>query len=235
MSQYQFTKAEVNALFPECQSYGDLFRAFEKKLAEREEVVCQFSINGLALTEENEKKLQGTDLSELATLIVEAQQPNLLLSGLLKNWLKEIPHMLSANDQLAQELRFESMEGRLKKFVDLIDGCQLLVESLMSLDTMISDSQVVKGPSWLQAQKQMAEGIGEALQSFQKKDFAVLCDVLEYDLGHSLQTWKNILHELLKEIESGNLAQRNFFGQTSDGSVGVRVANSPVGGTPPGK
>jgi hypothetical protein len=122
--------------------------------------------------------------------------------NVLRNWSEQIPKMIQMNDDLATQIRFKGIEGQLKTLVDLIDESQLLVDSIISIDTAFSHLPVVQSESWRKAQKLMAHGIGEALQAFQKKDFNWLADILEYDMGHSLQTWMELLENLNQDVKN---------------------------------
>jgi hypothetical protein len=121
---------------------------------------------------------------------------------ILENGRVEIPKMIDVNDRLAQDFRFQGVEGRLRAFVSLIDSCQLLVDSLMTIDNLLANSATVQADTWKNAERNMATGIGEALQAFQKKDYTLLADVLEYDLGHSLQSWQELLGQLMVEVNN---------------------------------
>ena len=202
MSQLYFEKQDLIGKFGADATLGEVFGQIENELKSSQEVVCQFKVNGLALDEESEKRLAGATLEEVHTLEVLSQQPTAILGDILKSWSEQIPAMIKQNDDLAAEIRFKGVEGQLKNLVGLIDQCQLLVDSIMSIDTVFSDFPIVQSESWRTAQKQMAEGIGEALGAFQKKDYTWLADILEYDMGHSLQSWMELLESLKQDVTS---------------------------------
>jgi hypothetical protein len=41
-----------------------------------------------------------------------------------------------------------------------------------------------------------AKTTGDALQAFETKDFVLLSEILEYDLGHVLQNWQELLQNM---------------------------------------
>lgn len=209
MNSYQWTRQEVATQFSEAQTFGDLFRQIELELGKKNQVVCQFKINGLTLTEETEKRLREGNVHEIDLIEVLGQAPGDIMSGILENWCTEIPKMIDINDRLSQDLRFQGVEGRLKPFVSLIDSCQLLVDSLMSIDNLLTTAKTVQLEAWKKAEELTASSIGEALQAFQKKDFTLLADVLEYDLGHSLQSWQELLGQLMIELKNDKDASKS--------------------------
>jgi hypothetical protein len=202
MNSYQWTRQEVATQFSEAQTFGDLFRQIELELGKKNQVVCQFKINGLTLNEDTEKRLRDSGVQDIDLIEVLGQAPGDIMSGILKNWCVEIPKMLDINDRLSQDLRFQGVEGRMKPFVSLIDSCQLLVDSLMSIDHLLATTVTVQTENWKKAEQLTASSIGQALQAFQKKDFTLLADVLEYDLGHSLQSWQELVGQLMVELKN---------------------------------
>lgn len=206
MSQLFFERQDLVERFGEQTTLGEIFSHIENDLKQLSEVVCQFKVNGLALDEQGEKRLADSALSELETLEVTSQKPRDILSDVLANWVKQIPALLERNDELASEIRFKGVEGQLKSLVELIDQCQLLVDSIISIDSVFPELRQVQSDNWKQAQRLMASGIGEALQAFQKKDFNWLADILEYDLGHSLQTWMELLENMRQDLQNKDVA-----------------------------
>jgi hypothetical protein len=202
MNQMNFAHDELTARFGEEATLGQVFGQIEKDLKTVNEVVCRFTVNGLALDEDGEKRVAQSTLKEVQTLEVQSDRPAAILDNVLNSWTQQIPFLIKLNDDLASEIRFKGVEGQLKTLVDLIDESQLLVDSIISIDTVFSHLPLVRSESWRQAQKHMAHGIGEALQAFQKKDFNWLADILEYDMGHSLQTWMELLESLKQDVKN---------------------------------
>ena len=200
MSQFFFEQNDLIQRFCADATLGDVFTQIEGEVKAIKEVICQFKVNGLALNEQDEKRLSSSSLEEIQTLEVYSQEPRAILGDVLVSWSSQIPTMIEQNDRLAEQIRFQGMEGLLKALVELIDQSQLLVDSILSIDTVFSEFPVVQSEAWRSAQQQMAETIGEALQAFQKKDYTWLADILEYNMGHSLQTWMELLGRLKQDV-----------------------------------
>ena len=201
MSEIIYSQKDLLSQFGNEANLGQVFHQIEKELQVKNEVVCQFKINGLALDEADEKRLAVAGLGEVEILEVKSQKPSALLGEVLVNWVQQIPGLIQQNDELSNDIRFKGIEGQLKKFVDLVDGSQLLIDSIISIDNVFPNLPLVKSEAWKTAGKQTAQTIGQALEAFQKKDFTQLADVLGYDMGHSLQTWLELLDGLKKEIK----------------------------------
>lgn len=202
MNQKIYTHQVLAQKFPMNASLDTIIKAIEEELRPTGEVVCQFKVNGLNLTEEAEQRLAFVNLSEIQMIEVSSQQPGQILEKILQTWTERIPAIIELNDNLADKMRTDGVEGSLKAFVDLIDDCQLIVDSVISINRLFSHLEGVQSQAWQNAEILIADGIGQSLTAFEKKDYPLLSDVLEYDLGHALQSWLEILTTLKGTVQT---------------------------------
>lgn len=195
---------QIEQNYFDCESLKDLMETIEKDMQASGEVVCQFIVNGMALHENDEKRLHGTPITDVQSLEIRSERPAQLLFEVLKNWEIEIPGIVSQTDTLAQNIRAKGPEGQYTAFVNLIDSCQFLIESLVSMDTVIDTAAFLDRHAWTKSEDQMSVAVGQALDCFERKDFAVLADVLEYDLANSLQSWFDLLKGLNRDLQEEN-------------------------------
>jgi hypothetical protein len=200
MNRMSLTREDLQREFPPETTLGIVFSKMEKDLVSKGEIVCRFLVNGLTLTEEDEKKFSGFQMTEVEFLEVESETPKILLVEVLNNWVETLPGMIGKSDQLAGSIRLKGIENQMRDFVDLVDTCQFLVDSLMSLRTLCRDIAYVNGSQWKTHEELTARAIAEALNVFEKKDFVLLADIMEYDLGHCLQSWLDSLTELKRHV-----------------------------------
>lgn len=193
MNQKIYTREMLNEKFSDDTSLKTIFQEIEADLKPTGQVVCQFRVNGLNLSEEAEQRLAQVKLADVEIIEVNSQNPAQILENVTQTWIVRIPGIIERNDELSKKLRFDGVEGGLKSFVDLIDDCQLLVDSVISINTLFPHIAGVQSQVWRNAENLIAEGIGQSLGAFEKKDYTLLADVLEYDLGHALQTWLETL------------------------------------------
>ena len=212
MTKTTLNKNEIDSTFPGTQDLGSLFQNLEHAFQERGEVICQFRINGMVLTEADEQRLSLIGLDEVETVEVDSQSPEVLLFSLLENWIRELPVLMENADRLAKEIKFDGIEGHLKAFVDLLDSCHFLTESLVSLDNIIK-APIINRESWQKAEALTARAIGEALKTFEQKDFVLLSEILEYDLGNALQTWFEEIKRLNQTLKEENTRDAQRFSE----------------------
>ncbi|GIL16787.1 MAG: hypothetical protein BroJett040_05380 [Oligoflexia bacterium] len=196
----------------EPKTLGELFKLIEMDLQSSGEVICQFRVNGMRLSQEDEVRMSSFDRDQIDVLEIQSQKPTDLLFELLDNWSLELPKLIESTDQLAGGIRFEGMEGHLKSFVEMIDSCQFLVESLVSLEGVIK-TDYVQSKEWRENALLTSRAIGDALKAFEKKDFVLIAEILEYDLGHSLQIWKELLDGLSQSLKKENERNSKEFSE----------------------
>ena len=212
MTKTTIRKDEIFTQYPSVFDLGTLIKALEERFLVIGEVICQFKLNGMTLSESDEKRLSEIKLDEIEVIEVESQSPQALLFNLLDNWTRELPVLMQNTDELAKEIKFSGIEGHLKSFVDLLDTCQFLTESLISLESIIKKSTISQG-QWRQAEELTARAIGQALKTFEMKDFVLLSEILEYDLGHALQIWFEEIKRLSQTLKDENAKDAEGFSE----------------------
>lgn len=222
MNSLSLSHNQILSEYKSCHSLGELFKKLETELFEKGQVICQFRVNGMNLTEDDEKRLADSPLGEVEILEIGFQSPEILIGGALESWCRDLPFLVQHADEMSSLFRFNKMAGNLKEFVQLIDECQMLVDSLIAISSLMSRHPLVSGECWKKNEALTAQAIGEALQSFEKKDFTRLADTLEYDIGHSLQTWLEILTEVKDTV-------KDTVNATND-NTGKNITSCVVGG-----
>lgn len=182
-----------------CQHYTDLtplsrvFSDIERELKENRQVVCQFIVNGVALREEDERQFSTVLLKDVTTLEYLTEKTQTLVEGVLSGWIDAIPELIEKSESLSDKIRHKGVQALLKDIRDLIDNCQFLISSIISLRSILGDSVIASVTKWDEAEVWTEKTLQEALTAFEKKDFAQLADVVDYDLNHGLQLWLGIL------------------------------------------
>lgn len=191
--------------FPALNNLSELFGAIEQKTLEGGQVVCQFRVNGMNFSENDEKKAQEMAIKDIEFVEILVDTPMNLLASVIQNWIEDLPRLIERSDLLASGIREKGLEANYTPFVRLIDDCQFLTDSLLSIRTFPIAAEFVGRPEWEEGEKAMAKSVGESLQSFEKKDSNWLADVIEYDLASCLQNWHGLLGGLHGKI-SGSTA-----------------------------
>ncbi len=202
MNTHKLTREEIEKNFQGLKNLGELIEAVQSDLNTKGEVVCQFTVNNLKLFENDEEKFKGMPISEINDLSIDSERPDMLLVKVLENWSVELPKLIVKVDQLSQKLKLNGADGQYTLFVNIIDHCQFLVESLISLDSLCHQLELFDLNAWQTNKVKLTDAVREALLAFEKKDLVLLADVLEYELGDSLQCWVDMLNQLLTSVKN---------------------------------
>lgn len=202
MNTHKLTREEIEKNFQGLKNLGELIEAVQINLNVKGEVVCQFTVNNLKLFENDEEKFKGMPISEINDLCIDSERPDRLLVTVLENWSVELPKLIVKVDQLSQNLKLSGADGQYTLFVNIIDHCQFLVESLISLDSLCHQLELFDLNAWQTNKVKLTDAVREALLAFEKKDLVLLADVLEYELGDSLQCWVDMLNQLLTSVKN---------------------------------
>lgn len=196
MMTLRYTSSEIKSHFPQCLTVADLFRAVEKNAEHQGKVVCQFRINGVNFTEADEEKVAPAAVEEIQVVEILVDTPENLLNSVVENWVQELPRMVLQADDIATRLRDDGFQSPYTPLVRLVDSCQFLNDSVVSLRTFPAIHAVITLEVWDAAIQNMNKAVSETLTAFEKKDANWVADVIEYDLASSLQEWLEILGTL---------------------------------------
>jgi hypothetical protein len=196
MKQISLSEFELDTLRQSCQTIDDLLVEVERHQQLDGQVVCQFIINGMRMSEDDELRMKSLSVKDLESLTVHFDNPDNLLVEIIHNWKLELPKMIEHADQLSQQISNHGIENHIASFIQLVESCQLFVQSLMSLSNVINTHHHFPSGQWMLAEQQLSTAVGEALSTFDKKETRTLADVIEYDLANALVSWIEIF-ELL--------------------------------------
>lgn len=196
MKQISLSEIELSNLRQSCHTIQDLLQEVERHQQLNGQVVCQFIINGMRMSEDDEVRMKSLSVKDLKSLTVHFDNPDNLLVEIIHNWKLELPKMIEHADQLSQRIQKHGIENHISSFIQLVESCQLFVQSLMSLANVINTHHHFPNGQWILAEQQLSTAVGEALATFDKKETRTLADVIEYDLANALVSWIEIF-ELL--------------------------------------
>lgn len=193
MDRYKVSGEELCQHYSEITTLSQVFSDIERELGINKQVVCQFIVNGLALREEDELKFSTLTLKEVTTLEYLTEKTQTLVESVINGWIEALPELIDKAEGLSEKIRRTGMTSQLRDIRDLVDNCQFLISSIISLKGILGDSVMAAVPRWEEAEEQTQKTLKEAIESIEKKDFAQLADVVDYDLNHGLQLWLGIL------------------------------------------
>lgn len=202
MKQLSLTADQINELKNTCSNIETLIQTIEADQQADGNVVCQFVINGIRLSDSDETRMKAFNISDLNSVTLLLDKPDNLLKEIIHNWQNEIPKIVAHADGLSNLIRDRGVESQITSFIQLVESCQLLVQSLISLSNVIDTQRIFDTGQWYISEKILAEAVGETLKVFDQRDSKTLADVIEYDLANALVNWLEIFEILDQYNES---------------------------------
>ena len=193
MDRFKVSGEELCQQYEEATPLSTVFLDIERQLKQANRVVCQFIVNGMALQESDEIKFSTLALKDITSLEYLSESSTALVDTVLEGWIQALPELIGKCEKLSAQIRKSGMQHHLKDVRDLVDNCQFLISSIISLKNILGDRVIASVPSWEKAETSTQNSLQQALNAFEKKDFAELADVVDYDLNHGLQLWLEIL------------------------------------------
>lgn len=227
MERYKVTGDELRNFYQEQTQLSRVFNDIENDLKATNQVVCRYIVNGLELKESDEARFGTVSLDEIVTLEYMTENSTDLIGEVLHAWIEALPELMTKTEGLSKRMRVQGLSGLLKPIHELVQNCEFLIESVMSLKELLGDRYLVTGPvSWEKAEEQSKQTVLEALRALENKDFVLLADVLEYDLNNCLQMWNEHLQVLEKKLNGEYTGQSVPTKQVGSDSMGrKRIAN----------
>ncbi|MFP5519696.1 MAG: hypothetical protein ACLGGX_07315 [Bdellovibrionia bacterium] len=193
MNKFSVSGEDLRNFYDSETILSTVFCDIERELQQDNQVVCQYILNGLKLSEKDEQKFSTLPLSQVQSLEYLAENSNYLTEKVTISWLEALPELIKQAEALALQLREPGKQSPLKNIHTLMENTEYLIGSVATLKTVLGDRIVSGIPSWAKAEALSLQVVREALVALDQKDFVLLADILEYDLVNCLTEWSNAL------------------------------------------
>lgn len=205
----------------------EVFMDIEVDLAVNNQVVCRYILNGMEISENDESKFAEVTLDQVETLEYLTENSRDLVGIVLRGWIEALPELQEKTEKLSQRMRTLGLSGLFKPIHDLVQNCEFLIDSVVTMKAMMGPQFVDGVPvDWAPAEQASKKTVTEALRALENKDFVLLADVLEYDLNNVLQMWSQHLKALERSLNGESAGATINSDQNRSDSMGrKRIAN----------
>lgn len=226
MERYKVSGAELRDFYQEDIQLEKVFGDIERDLRSENRVVCQYIVNGFELAQEDEGHFSQYHLSDVETLEYLSENSRDLLDGVIRGWIEALPEMIQFAEAISRRMRAEGIKPVAQVTRELVQNCEVLIQSIYTIRSALG-SQIQQDPIvWSKSEDESKRAILEAILALEKQDFVQLADVIEYDLSHSLQTWKEHLLELENALHGEQYITKRGRNKFRSHSMGrKRIAN----------
>jgi hypothetical protein len=227
MERYKVSGEDLRNFYDGNIALERVFSDIEKDLQSTDQVVCRYILNGLEIAEYEEARFSTVTLDQVDTLEYMTENTDDLTKMVLKGWIEAMPELMQATENLARQMRAQGLKGLLRSIHELVQNCEYLIDSTISIKAMMGDKMLSSHPlNWTKTEEHSKKTVSEALRALEKKDFIHLADVLEYDLNHMLEMWTQHLKFLEKALDGEQPGSNLEPEQTRSHPMGwKRIAN----------
>lgn len=200
MTDTNWTSEQVATEFTDCSTVGEVIHRLESLAAEKGEVICEIGVNGQLLDEAEEARLADDPMktnprSAIRSLSIRSDRPEHLIGQALRSTLSFIPLLARASVDTSQRFREGDVHAGSEQLSEALEGCQWFVETIHHARGAASGigAAVQHIERWHQAEKMLFNVIGELTATFDRKDYVLAADLLEYELTAALEMWIPVL------------------------------------------
>ena len=190
----KWTQDEIKTKFSHCNTLGELIRSLESYYIKKDEVICEIQVDGRLLSEAEEQIYNENPVNNFSEIVVKSNNLNGLFGESLDSLtmiLKEIEEKLVMT---SDQFRILNLNAGQQDFDVSIKRIQLAFDLnshfLQMLERFFKPELVAQFKNqWDIIQKDFLSLSRQVYETFQKKDYILLSDLLEYEYSNVLQRW----------------------------------------------
>ncbi|MEZ4872447.1 MAG: hypothetical protein R2827_09440 [Bdellovibrionales bacterium] len=200
MQSISWEREEVQVQFGKCSRLSEVIDIIEQDCWNKGHVVCQVSLNGEILSEEDEMRLANSGVNEITSIEVKIQSVNEVLTRTKMDMEAWAGRAIDFCEKCVKCIQEGELDWVNNHFVSLADGLNWYVESLYVLKSSIRTLQKKNDidPIWIETEKSFHSVVKEMVTAFEGQDYILLQDVLEYDLPENLNKWLELFDTEIK-------------------------------------
>lgn len=182
--------------FLECTNLNELIQRIEIEQAKIGRVVCQFKLNGLKISEEDEGRMSNMPIDEILSLEIQVENPSVLVQEMVTTALELLQTLERSTDRLSELLAGTEETEYKKTFFKIIDDTSLLAECLSVVRHHFLNQFPDRRHLWFKEEEHLNGTLIDLLNAVQVQDQILTTEIIEYELANSLATWAELLKSL---------------------------------------
>lgn len=191
MQVESWTKEKILEEFSGCENLKQFIAGVEKRYLADGKLVCEVRINGMLLEEDDEVRFAETPLAEIKEASISVSALDDLLNDVRQAFQECIPSLQDTILKCSEYFRIGEQVKAQNSFSAMLEGCQWLVDTIFHVRkaTEERENRAFSKENWHQAEKDFSKTLRQVLIHFQSRDYALVSDILEYELTTILDTW----------------------------------------------
>lgn len=188
MEILKFSKDELRAVFSADDRLADMILKIERRLEEKNQVVCGIRVNELALTDKDEVKFAETRCADIESLEISYRSTESLLEDSVRSLVEWVEELKKSVINTSEEFRGPEVAGPAYQFSRVIANIEWFIEALQ-----VIKGHIAPGAEWQACESRLVAALKELEGAYRAPDYILVADVLEYEVSSALDQWREIL------------------------------------------
>lgn len=197
MEHLSWKDADIKADFKNCKNLGDLVKEIELRQCTQGHVICKISVNGMSLDEIDEKRFSESTIDEIESLDIQYTAIRSLVTETEVSTMAYAKSLVPIALHVADGFRSNNLNLAHTEFKTLVESLDSLLQANQLILNVRNQEGLEISPAIVEIDQKFVFLLNEILNSYEKRDFILTADVLEYDLTQSLTHLSTILEETI--------------------------------------
>lgn len=198
MNSHHLSLREIRIKYPFAQNLGEVLDFIQRDLVEKKEVVCGFTVNGMAFDESDEGRLKACSIEEIQNISIRSSTIQSLIGESLKNGMQYVRHLELSIEGLSHEFRSGDKKKAFEDLKTFSEGLNTIFDLLRYVQRL---GRLTAG----QARHMETRFMGmmeNLIPAVEKRDFIFVADLLEYEVSAILAEIGVIFSDHVNDQES---------------------------------
>lgn len=178
MKDFKINGLDRTPPLPAHESFNSLIEFIHSNLVNENSLISSFKVNGTEITEDDERALATTPLSQIESVEIDFAHPREVAEETLQNLLTFTLQLIDLSKKVAAEIGSQQSD---RDFQALLDGIQTFTDTI------------------IQVRKILKIGIMPSINLLEADLLSILKDLLQTHYSKDITYRVNLLHEYLPE------------------------------------
>lgn len=189
-SEFTWNQEQIKISFPEAKNLQDVMSSISGNVSQSGSVVCEVTVNGMRLTEEEEARFSYTPVQDIDSLTIRAQDTARLLDTSLDGCHEYLNQLIVGFEKAALLFRSEDLNAAHSFYSSCIEAAQHFIDLITHYKVVHQSVRGALTQDWDNLEGKLRQTLCDILEAYKKKDYILVADLLEYELINNLSCWQ---------------------------------------------
>lgn len=196
METIRINKNEIRHSYSECRELKEIIKKLEVSAQTLGKVVCSVSVNGLKLSETDEFRFAATSVNDIEEIEVQLSKTDSVFINSVSALRDFLLVLKKRTLTAAEHYREHAITPEQHVFSEIVQLTQLLADSLLAIKPRfisLAIDEKKQQDIWATVEAHFMQSVSELAAAYEKQDFVLVSDVLEYELQNSIDKWLEVV------------------------------------------